>query len=51
MMYLTNRDAKGKERSVDHNRMRALSKNQQSAENKVFTRLAQQADIYHNLHK
>ena len=54
LVYLSNRDAKSRERSAENNannRSRGDSKNGSTNESKVFVRLAQQADIYHNLQK
>ena len=51
LMYLTNRDAKSKERSLEHNQRGSSKNNNQTNESKVFVRLAKHAEIYHNLHR
>ena len=51
LMYLTNRDAKSKERSQDAKQRANSKNNNQSHESKVFVRLAQHAEVYHNWHR
>lgn len=51
LMYLTNRDAKSKERSQEAKQRATSKNNNQSHESKVFVRLAQHAEVYHNWHR